>query len=66
MSKIVSKYWYTTHIGQTIGIIKCYDEITEEVKFYIGVAPGISEESDAEFIQSYGDKFYPEYLDPNF
>lgn len=57
-SRIIDTAWYTTHVGQCIGIVKTFDDITQEVKYYIGVAPGIDEESDADYIKSYGDRFF--------
>lgn len=66
MSKIVEKYWYTPMMGDVIGIIKTYDEITKETKFYIGTGIGADEEVDAEFIKKFGDKFYPEMFNPDF
>ena len=66
MSKIVDKYWYTPAMGDVIGIVKVYDDITQETKFYIGNGLGVSEESDAEYIKNFGDKFYPEMFNPDF
>lgn len=60
MSKIVKKYWFTTFSGQVIGIIKTYDDITNEYKYRIGTGYGVDEDLDAEHIKAYGDKFNPE------
>lgn len=62
MSKIVNKWWFTTYSGDTVGIIKVNDEITNENKFYMGIASGINEDFDAEIIKSSGAKFVPELI----
>lgn len=56
MSKIVNKTWLTANRGIVIGIIKCYDEITKETKFYVGVGDGFNEEIDTESIHKHGAK----------
>lgn len=61
MSKIVNKWWFTTN-GVLIGIIKTVDDITGEEKFRIGMASGIDEELDAQYIKDNGARFIPEIV----
>ena len=53
MSEIVNCWWFST-TDETIGIVKVYDNITQEEKFYIGVADGIDEAVDMENIRKFG------------
>lgn len=62
MSKIVNKWWFSTGYGQTIGIVKCHDDITNQDKFYIGRGYGIDEDMDAEHIKDHGAKFLPDII----
>ena len=57
MSKVVNKWWFN-HVG----IVKVYDEVTKEEKFYIGQASGIDENYDIEYIRSFGCKFMPDLI----
>lgn len=58
-STIIDTIWYTTHLGKLIGIVKCEDDVTKEIKYYIGDGAGVDEKTDAEFIHQFGDKFFP-------
>lgn len=62
MSRVINRWWYTTSGGHTIGIIKTIDEITNEVKFRIGLADGFNELLDEERIKSHGARFIPEVI----
>lgn len=57
MSKIVNYWWF-----DNIGIVKVFDEITKEEKFYIGEILGTTEQEDAEWIKRNGSKFYPDMI----
>lgn len=57
MAKELHRYWFSGGCGSTIGIIKCQDQITDEIKYYIGAAYGIDPDIDAQHIMKYGDKF---------
>ena len=52
--------WYNTGNGDLIGIVECTDPITKEIKYYIGIGEGDSEEQDIKEIKEWGAKFYPE------
>lgn len=56
------RYWYTAQNGMPIGIIKGKDEITEEIKYYIGIGMGFNEDDDAKYIMKWGDKFNLEWF----
>lgn len=55
--KVIDSKWFT-QMGKTdtIGIVSGLDEITGEVKIYIGTAPGYSEQNDAQHILKTGAK----------
>ena len=61
MSKITDTYWYSCLAG-LIGIVECEDEITKEIKYYIGIAYGANKEADARYIQQNGARLYPKIL----
>jgi len=48
--------WFTTST-EHFGIVVALDEITNQLKAYIGVVPGGDEEDDIELIKAYGAKF---------
>jgi len=54
MSKVITATWRTGK--DCIGIVATFDEITKEIKFYIGLAEGNDPEIDAENIAKYGAK----------
>ena len=62
MSKVLNSWWFTTADGDLIGIIKTIDEVTNEIKFRIGLADGIDELADQERIKAYGARFIPEVI----
>lgn len=55
--KVIDSIWYT-QMGSTdtIGIVSGLDEITGQVKTYIGTARGISQQNDAQHILKTGAK----------
>jgi hypothetical protein len=56
--KIIASYWFTGFMSSfPIGIVLAEDEITGELKAYIGEGQGRSEENDACNILEYGSKF---------
>ena len=57
---VVDTLWITGL--DTIGIVKCTDEITGETKFYMGVGNEIDENDDIKYITEYGTKINSEYL----
>lgn len=61
MSKILDSYWHSSPAG-LIGIVECKDEITKEIKYYIGIGYGVNEEADARYIQRNGTRIYPEII----
>lgn len=52
----VNVKWFS-HINSTIGVVRMRDEITNELKFYIGNGHGLSEEDDYLEILAWGAKF---------
>lgn len=56
MSKFVDVLWFNGGIG-CCGIVKCIDDHTDEVKYYIGAVDGFLAEEDIERIMSWGAKF---------
>jgi len=55
--QILEKYWFSQLANsKIIGIIKCKDMITKEIKIYIGLALGNDEIRDIKFILDYGSK----------
>lgn len=51
--KIIDKIWFT-NLGGTIGIITEKDEVSSEVKSYIGIGEGVNEDFDALNILDWG------------
>ena len=64
MSKITQVWWYSTFdvTCSTIGIVKVHDDKTNEDRFYIGHAPGVDANKDAEYIKDYGTPFLPNVI----
>lgn len=58
--KILNKWWYTDCFGRCMGIVKVEDELTQIVKFRVGIAGGLDEQEDALQIARFGDTFIPE------
>jgi len=54
--KVLEAYWFTSMGGEPIGIVKVQTEF-DGIKFYIGNAPGMDEDSDAHYIADRGAKF---------
>lgn len=46
-------------ITTIIGIVKCEDDVTKEIKWYIGDGGGVDENTDAEFIHQFGARLFP-------
>lgn len=63
MSKVVQVYWFSSMQQTIIGIVKCKDEITGEIKYYIGNGKGYSAEDDVEEIKSWGAKISKQQLE---
>lgn len=51
-------YWFSAlhPVTHTLGIVKCKDEVTEEIKYYIGAGMGFNEQDDIDNIVSWGAK----------
>lgn len=60
--KLVNVFWFTNPYEkkQCMGIVKAYDTITEEYKYYIGFGRGLSEEEDIKEILAWGTKYKEE------
>jgi hypothetical protein len=54
-SKHVGHVWFNGR--SQIGIVLCFDEITQKPKAYINTFVGMDEEDDVKHIQEYGMKF---------
>ena len=59
---ITHDYWFSGMAG-LVGIVVGEDEITGEIKAYIGVALGIDQESDAKYVNQGGTKLTLRTLD---
>lgn len=59
--KIIDVIWFI-NLDKLIGIIAGKDDITGEIKFYIGTADGHNEGIDKQHIASWGTKLYPEHV----
>jgi hypothetical protein len=60
--KLIDTVWFTNPYEkqQCMGIVKAYDTITEEYKYYIGFGRGLSEEEDIKDILGWGTKYTEE------
>lgn len=63
---ILNVKWLTNR--KTLGFVKAQDNVTGEIKYYIGVANGLDEDQDAKDIVNWGTKFqnkeaFDNYLD---
>ena len=60
--KLIMQLWFTNPYEkkQCMGIIKAYDTIIEEYKYYIGFGRGLSEEEDIKEILAWGTKYSEE------
>lgn len=56
--EIIDSLWFGTF--GTIGIVKCHDKTTNEIKFYIGDGMGYDQKLDEKHIMLWGTKFHPE------
>lgn len=52
--KIVNVKWFSGR--DSIGMVLCYDTITNQHKCYMGVAAGYNEENDVQTIAQWGSK----------
>ena len=59
---VLDSFWVSTLKGETIGIVKCQDEKTKEVKFYMGVVSGYDQYKDEKYIMEYGTPIHPEMI----
>ncbi|WP_308533254.1 hypothetical protein [uncultured Peptoniphilus sp.] len=61
---ILRSIWFSPWTGdlQTIGIVKCQDKVTDEVKLYIGTGQGLNQFEDEMLIVKRGAPLYPELL----
>lgn len=59
---ITHDFWFSGMAG-LVGIVVGEDEITGEIKAYIGVAPGIDQVADAKFVNQGGTKLSLSTLD---
>lgn len=60
---ILDEYWINTPTsGMQMGIIKAQDQITGEVKFYIGTGTGMNEKIDRQMIIDWGSKVDPKTM----
>lgn len=55
--KVLKVLWFGNWGVNTLGIIKAKDNITHDIKFYIGVGRGISEQEDIDTILAGGTKY---------
>lgn len=59
--KLIDAVWFTNpYETKVMGIVKAYDTITEEYKYYIGFGRGLSEEEDIKDILGWGTKYTEE------
>lgn len=58
--KVLKVFWFGNFGVNILGIIKAQDNITKEIKFYIGTGKGESEETDIEIILAGGQKYTEE------
>lgn len=59
---VIEKVWHTTNDG-VIGIIKCRDNITNQIKVYVGIGGGSDEKADIEKIVKFGSPVYKRELE---
>ena len=65
---VIDSIWFPAHMyakintgeAKIIGIVKVYDTITHEYKYYIGQATGLDIETDEDLIVGTGVPFIPE------
>ena len=60
--KLIDAVWFTNPYEkqQCMGIVKTYDTVTEEYKYYIGFGRGLSEKEDIKDILGWGTKYTEE------
>ena len=56
--RIEQVMWLCTTSIPCVGIVKCFDTIEQQHKYYIGLGPTGNEEADIKHIISWGQKFY--------
>ena len=61
--KILESMWFTPMGSATIGLVACEDEVTGEIKFYIGEANGLDQKKDEKYISDRGAKFHHEMVE---
>jgi hypothetical protein len=61
MSDVVTARWWTPGppAGPLVGAVLCRDAVTDELKAYIGVGIGDSEDADIRLIADWGAKVDP-------
>lgn len=58
MGNKIDVLWLHSSQHGPIGIVKCYDDIEERWKYYIGIGQGYDEQTDVQYIINYGTKYY--------
>lgn len=59
--KVIKTIWFT-YSNKCIGMVKARDEVTKEIKFYVGVGYGLSEKDDIKHIIEHGAKFHKDHI----